>query len=172
MSGRRNFNLEYIQAELQKLSSSLETELPVYGTVGCAMAYYRLKEGTKDTDFVVRTAEESGTLVGSLLRISYHQLKYATLGNAHRGMNAQAVVENRDGFRWDVFTKKVVNKLTLTDSMMKRATKTYDGGRLKLFTLSNEDVFLMKGVTDLELDQDDMKVMTGSGLDYDVILKR
>lgn len=50
MSNRRNFNLEYIEKELEKLSFSLENEMTIYVAGGCAMAYYKLKEATKDID--------------------------------------------------------------------------------------------------------------------------
>ena len=171
MGERKNFDLEYIEKELEKLSSSLRKELTVYVAGGCAMAYHRLKEATKDLDVVVRTRKESEILIKSLIRIGYHRLKYSILGFAQRRMHAQAIVENTDGFRWDVFIEKVANKLKLTDSMRKRATKTYERGKIKLLVLSKEDIFLMKGMTDRELDLEDMYVMASSGLDYGVILK-
>jgi hypothetical protein len=48
MGERKNFDLEYIEKELEKLSSSFRKELTVYVAGGCAMAYHRLKEATKE----------------------------------------------------------------------------------------------------------------------------
>ncbi len=135
------------------------------------MAYYGLKEATKDIDVVLLTKEESELLVCSLLRAGYHYLDGVLLSGAYRSMQSSSVVENEDGFRWDIFTKRVANTLSLTEPMMKRGNRIYEAGKLKLISLSKEDIFLMKGMTERELDLEDMYILSTSLLDYNVILK-
>lgn len=135
------------------------------------MAYYGLKEATKDIDAVLLTEKESELLVCSLLRAGYHHLDTLILSGAYRSMQASSTVENQDGFRWDVFTKRVANTLSLTEPMMKRGKGIYEAGKLKLISLSKEDIFLMKGMTERELDLEDMYILSMSLLDYNVILK-
>jgi hypothetical protein len=84
-------------------------------------------------------------------------------------MQTNALLENQDGFRWDLFLSKVCNALTLSGEMQKRATPLYQGTRLKVFIASKEDLFLFKGITEREADLDDMRILAQSGLNWQII---
>lgn len=105
------------------------------------MAYYGLKEATKDIDAVLLTEKESELLVCSLLRAGYHHLDTLVLSGAYRSMQASSTVENQDGFRWDVFTKRVANTLSLTEPMMKRGKEIYETGKRSLFLFQRRTFF-------------------------------
>jgi len=50
-------------------------------------------------------------------------------------MNTSAILENPDGFRWDLFVQTVCNGLQLSESMVKRS--------IELFTLKNISVHML-----------------------------
>ncbi len=84
-------------------------------------------------------------------------------------MQTYAILENQDGFRWDLFLSKVCNALTLSVEMRKRANSLYQSSSLKVFIASKEDLFLFKGITEREADLDDMRILAQSGLSWEVI---
>jgi hypothetical protein len=84
-------------------------------------------------------------------------------------MQTNAILENQDGFRWDLFVNKVCNALTLSDAMRQRANQLYKGDRLTVLITSKEDLFLFKGITEREADLDDMRILAESGLNWNII---
>ena len=80
-------------------------------------------------------------------------------------------LENLDGFRWEIFIRYVAKKLQLTDKMKHRAVPFYKGKKLSVYLLSNEDVFLLKGMTERDRDLEDMALLSRSGLNYNSILE-
>lgn len=171
MKRDKNFNLQYIEVELDKISAFLNGPISIYVAGGCAMAYYNLKEATKDIDVVIETADESEKLTEALLKGGYFKIEIDGIEKSYRDMRTQAMVENADGFRWDIFVGKVGNRLSLTKTMKERANMVYQKGKISLSALSREDLFLMKAITDRILDLGDMSVIAKSGLDYAVILQ-
>jgi hypothetical protein len=171
MTQRREFSLGYIGSELARLDSGLSGPLDVYVAGGFVMAHRGLKAGTKDIDVVLEDKSRFRNLVKLLLRHGYRELAANVLPSAYVNLFASAILENSDGFRWAVFEKVVADKLALTETMKSRATLSYKKGKLTLFLLSKEDVFLMKSVTDRDRDLEDMFVLARSGLDYDAIFE-
>ena len=47
--------------------------------------------------------------------------------------------------------------------MKQRARKRYTGIKLTVYVLSNEDLFLLKGMTERERDLEDMAILAKSG---------
>ena len=54
--------------------------------------------------------------------------------------------------------------------MKQRTGKMYTGIKLTVYVLSNEDLFLLKGMTERDRDLEDMAILAKSGLKYDIIL--
>ncbi len=171
MTQRREFSLGYIENELTRLDSGLASPLDIYVAGGFVMAHRGLKPGTKDIDVVLEDRPRFRNLVKLLLRHGYRELTVNVLPSAYVNLFASAILENSDGFRWDVFEKVVADKLALTETMKSRATPSYKKKKLRLFLLSKEDVFLMKSVTDRDRDLEDMFLLARSGLDYDAIFE-
>ena len=55
--------------------------------------------------------------------------------------------------------------------MSRRANIIYSGRELIVFRLSNEDMFLMKGMTERDRDLEDMALIARSGINYDLVFE-
>ncbi len=166
---KREFDVEYIRNELDKLSTKVPTRTTVYVAGGFVLASQGLKAGTKDIDVVVEKKPWFDALVKGLRRSEYVSVQRVQLGKVYRKLAATAILENRDGFRWDIFLRIVANKLFLSSSMKRRGTEYYNKGKLKVYTLSKEDIFLMKSVTGRERDLEDMSRTARAGIDYETV---
>jgi pantothenate kinase len=62
----QTFNKQYIEAELEKLNAALTRKTRIFVAGGAAMAFYGLKEATKDIDVVVERRTELHSLVSAL----------------------------------------------------------------------------------------------------------
>jgi hypothetical protein len=84
-------------------------------------------------------------------------------------METSKIMQNKDGFRWDIFYGKICNKLTFSTNMSQRAIEFYSRGNIKLAIASKEDIFLFKGITEREADLNDMRLLVESGIDWQVV---
>ncbi len=166
----KSFNPKYVKRELTRIDKTLLKKIKIYVTGGAVMALAGLKIGTKDIDVIVESDRAMNNLVSALLEERYYTVSGARLLPPYEGLSAM-VLENKQGFRWDIFLKIVARKLFLSSGMKKRATLMFQGRRLIVYRLSREDIFLLKGVTERDRDLDDMYILSRSGLSYDVIFK-
>jgi len=120
MIARRNFDSLYVEGELRKLSAKPAGKTVVYVAGGAAMALASLKEATKDIDVIVEAPHGLKTLVSGLRAIGYADPRLALAIN-YRRMYAREILENLDGFRWDIFEKLVADKLHLSSGMIERS---------------------------------------------------
>jgi hypothetical protein len=163
-----SFDRKYILAELDKISSIVvPTKIFIIG--GLSLISYGLKEATKDIDIVVLSLYDLGVLTKSLARIGYHPLENFSISKPYEKMEISKIMENADGFRWDIFCRSICNKMSFSENMVARATEFYSSNKLVLNIASKEDVFLFKGITEREADLDDMRMLAESGLDWQVI---
>jgi len=150
-----NFGEEYIFKELKKLlDNALKMKIEVYLIGGGNMSLIRLKDATKDMDVILKKENEFAALKSALSECGYKE-KHLSL---YERMGSRIVMENEDGFRWDIF-------------MISRSAKKFDFKNLNLFLLSKEDIFLFKGITERERDLEDMHTLFLQGLDFDVMKK-
>lgn len=168
MIERRNFNRQYIENELRKLAAVLRQKTTVFVAGGAAMAFYGLKEATKDIDVIAQSGSDVDSLVSVLRTLGYADPSPA-LTIDYRQMKASAILENSDGFRWDIFEWVIAGKLSLSKGMIKRSRRLTDNRELQARFLSKEDIFLLKSVTDREGDIEDMGTIAESGIDWNVI---
>lgn len=167
---RKEFSLEYIEKELDKLEKTIKTPVKVYVVGGYVMAYQKLRAGTKDLDVIVETRDKAEILAKGLGAAEYSLLPSGTLTKEYQALGATAY-ENADGFRWEIFKKIVANKLALSPDMKTRSKMIRQGRKLQVSILSNEDIFLMKGVTDRDRDLEDMSLLARAGVNYDSVFK-
>ncbi len=78
-------------------------------------------------------------------------------------------------FNLDVFVKRVLNKLHLSEGMVSRAEAPEEFSShewFKILLVSKEDIFLFKSVTSLERvrDLEDLIALVETGLDYEIII--
>ncbi|KAA0009907.1 MAG: hypothetical protein FE037_05050 [Thermoplasmata archaeon] len=161
-----SFGKEYIQNELKKIDDALCEHLKLYLIGGGNMSLLGLKDATKDMDVILNKEKELYVLRNALLRCGYVE----KLLPQYQKMGSKLVMENRDGFRWDVFIKTVCHSLVLSPGMIKRCIEMdFDFENLRIFLISKEDMFLFKGVTERERDLEDMHLLFLQGLDFEVI---
>lgn len=169
MTKRPSFDQEYILTELKKLSSKIAVPTRIFIVGGLALISYGLKEATKDVDVVVLSRQDLGILIESLASIEYHALEDSLVSKPYEKMEISKIMENADGFRWDIFNRAIFGKLSFSDNMVSRATEFYSRNRTVISIASKEDIFLFKGITEREADLDDMRLLAESGLDWQVI---
>jgi len=166
---RESFDLDYIKREFGKVGTNAESEIEVFLIGGAGLAFYKLKEATKDIDVILKTKQEVQELVKTLERLAYKSIK--RLSTSYKKMGAYEIVENDDGLRWDIFHFQVCNALVLSPRMISRAASIYKEENLQIFLASKGDIFLFKGITERSVDLDDMRVIGESGLDWDVVFE-
>jgi hypothetical protein len=155
MAQRRSFDKDYLKQEFDKLNPTVKRPLALYLIGGGAMAFYGLKVATKDIDIILTNQQDLNSLQAALGAIGYKESNPIVITRPYNEMQTSAILENQDGFRWDLFLNKVCGKLTLSPDMQKRATPLYQGSKLKVLTASKEDLFLFKGITTRDADLDD-----------------
>ena len=165
MIRNQKFNKRYIEIELEKLNAALPKRTRIFIAGGAAMAFYGLKEATKDIDVVVEKRSELRALVSALQALGYKRPK-CSVGATYTKLRANAILENTDGFRWDIFERVIARKLSLSNGMINRSLTLYDKTRLHLRSLCKEDIFLLKSVTERDLDLEDMRIVAESGINW------
>lgn len=166
---RPSFSKEYILRELDKLSSKISIPVELFVIGGMGLIDFGLKEATKDIDVVVQSPRELNALADSLKSLGYRSPSRVKISRPYRKMEASKILENDEGFRWDIFCRQVCGALTFSNGMISRATNFYNKKLLKVMLASKEDIFLFKGITEREADLDDMRLLAESGLDWKVI---
>lgn len=168
---RPSFSGKFVTSELAKLAAIIPKDTTIFIIGGLALINYGLKAATKDIDIVVRSKQELETLVSSLKRLGYHTLEYGVISKPYRKMETARILENAEGFRWDIFHQQVCRALIFTDTMASRAITFYEESHLHAKMVLKEDILLFKGITQREADKDDMRLLAESGLDWTVIEK-
>lgn len=158
-----------IEEVFESVDELLDDELTAYLMGGGAMTFRDLKNGTKDVDLLVASRRDFDRLRELLYARGYEKEddpidEYASLG-------AALILDKEGACRFDIFDREVVRKLRLTEDMQTRATDVFVGDSLVIRALSNEDIFLFKGVAGRSRDPDDMArlVQAGTGLNFEVI---
>jgi hypothetical protein len=169
MAQRRSFDRNYLNREFDKINATTKQPFTLYLIGGGAMAFYGLKTATKDIDIILTSRDDLKNLQTTLKDMGYKEPNPAVITRAYNKMQTNSLLENHDGFRWDLFLKTVCNTLMLSAEMKKRATTLYQGNRLKVLLASKEDLFLFKGITEREADLYDMQILAQSGLNWETI---
>jgi predicted nucleotidyltransferase len=160
------FDREYLKREMEKLDGLLRDRVNIYIIGGGAMSFQNLKDATKDIDVIVGSGIEMEQLGDALARMDYF---VPAIRVPYKKMQASLIMENQDGFRWDIFVNVVCGGLRLSNSMMDRALTLFSMDRLSVHMFSLEDIFVFKSVTSRERDREDMYLLFLQGLDFDVI---
>ncbi|NLD65562.1 MAG: hypothetical protein GX648_03210 [Crenarchaeota archaeon] len=169
MSQRRGFDRDYLKQEFDKLDSITKKGIVLYLIGGGAMAFYGLKVATKDIDIILTNQQDLNSLHAALGEMGYMEPNPLVITEPYDEMQTNAILENKEGFRWDLFLNKVCGKLTLSAEMQNRANSLYQGSNLKVSIASKEDLFLFKGITTRDTDLDDIRILAQSGLNWETI---
>jgi len=152
------------------LSTRLEVPLEVYLFGGEAMRIKELKRSTKDVDIAVADDHVYQSLRKALTSLGYHELSAEEIAPVDRRLNPSGIFVNENYPRVDAFTYAICGKFMLTKEMFARA-KVIKFGNLILGVASNEDLLLLKSVTEREGDIQDMLTLARTpGFEWSVIL--
>ena len=133
MTQRRSFDKNYLQQEFDRLNATTKLPITLYLIGGGAMSFYGVKAATKDVDIILTNREDLSSLKVALETLGYKEINHLTITRPYNDMQTSAILENQDGFRWDLFLNKVCDALTLSTNMKNRATSLYQGNALKIF---------------------------------------
>ena len=84
-------------------------------------------------------------------------------------MNTREIIENKDGFRWDIFVNKICCGLSFSKEMANRAKTFKNLSNIKIYLVSLEDIFIFKAVTSRPRDREDMFTLFSHGLNVNII---
>jgi len=160
------FDREYLKREMEKLDGLVKDRANLYIIGGGAMSFLNLKDATKDIDVIVGSGIEMDQIGDALARMGYF---VPAIRGPYKQMQASLIMENQDGFRWDIFVNVVCGGLRLSKSMMERALTLFSMDRISVHMISPEDIFVFKSVTSRERDREDMYLLFLQGLDFEVI---
>ncbi|MCJ7697833.1 MAG: nucleotidyltransferase [Thermoplasmata archaeon] len=161
------FERAYIEQELKNIDGNLPAPISLYIIGGGAMSFYDLKTATKDIDVIVTNEKSATTLLTALQKSGYKKIEHVT--SVYRRMKTRAVIENNDGFRWDVFANTVCGGLSLSDGMVARAQPFKKLNNITISLVAPEDIFIFKAVTSRPRDREDMFILFSHGLDMNII---
>ncbi|AWB27963.1 DUF6036 family nucleotidyltransferase [Halococcoides cellulosivorans] len=164
---RQRFDSEYIESELRRIGSALESDLTASLIGGGAMAFRDLKSTTKDIDLIVTDGDDLRMLQAVLLDHGYSVVEDPN--EEYDDLGAQRILENDDGCRIDDFNQQVIDKLVLSKGMCDRSVVHLEAGGLTVKLLSSEDIFLFKSVAGRTDDIEDMFALVQTDLNDDVI---
>lgn len=138
-----------------ELSRKLRSEAKLYLFGGEAMRIKELKRATKDVDIALDNTQTFTTIQEALTSMGYRPLGDEEISRVDRKLNPSGIFVKEASPRVDIFVKTICNAFNLSNSMKSRCT-IKEIGNLKLHIMSNEDLFLLKSVTDREGDIYDM----------------
>lgn len=161
------FDSNYIEQELKKINKHLTQQISIYIFGGGAMSFYDLKTATKDIDVLLHSEAEATELIKTLFKSDYNEIK--AKDPIYIKMKTREIIENNDGFRWDIFVNKVCGGLSFSKDMQKRAKPFKKLNNIKIYLISPEDIFILKSVTSRTRDREDMFALFSHGLEIDII---
>ena len=130
-----------------------------------------IKPRTKDCDVVVTTEEHGRELVRTLEELGYVSVNKLHFTQDDNRVDPFDILEHPARSRMDLFKTRIAGKLLLSDGMKSRSTHEIFG-RLNLYNLCNEDLFLLKAVTSREGDIQDMSLIVQAGsFDWETVWK-
>ena len=116
---------------------------------------------------MLKTENEAISLLKALKNSKYKNL--GKIEPAYLKMKTQAVIENADGFRWDVFVNIVCGGLTLSKEMISRTHLFKKFKHITAYLVAPEDIFIFKAVTSRPRDRGNMFALFSHGLDIKII---
>ena len=161
------FDKNYIKNQLSFIDDNLDGNIEIYIFGGGAMSFLDLKAATKDIDVLVSNETQAKQLIQALIKSNYRLIKSQEI--AYLQMRAREIIENEDGFRWDIFVDRICGGLSFSEAMKSRAEPFMKFSHIETFLISPEDIFILKAVTSRPRDREDMFSLFSYGLDNGII---
>lgn len=167
MYKNNKFTKNELFSVINKFSELLEKEVKGYLIGGLAMIFHGHKGATKDVDIVFESVEYANLFEEGMRLIDFK--RDTQLVREYENLEAQAILDGPEGYRFDIFIKCVCNCLTLSKGMKNRAKEIPLKGNFKLYAICPEDIFLFKSMTSRDDDLEDMATIVGHGLNWESI---
>ncbi|MFH1696524.1 MAG: DUF6036 family nucleotidyltransferase [Candidatus Diapherotrites archaeon] len=152
---------------LDAIGKHLAKKTPCHIFGGAAMVFRGLKVTTKDIDLIFDNRAEMETFVSAAEKAGFATVK---IPRAYERLEISCLLENcENNWRLDIFLGRFAGKMRFTHAMKKRAKPLREFHNLNALLLSNEDIFILKSITERKRDLEDMKLLLGFGLDWKVI---
>jgi len=166
---RKYFGKEEIIKRLRIIGKKLPKTVKIYMVGGGAMALRGEKDVTKDVDIILTSHEDINVFVKTLKAAGYYEPSSIT--REYDKLWVEAILRDKEYFQFDIFLKRVCNALELSNAMVGRAKKYGRFGKLQLYLLTIEDVFLFKSVTERDRDMEDMLTLLRKGINENVVME-
>ena len=163
------FDSNYIEQELKNINKYLNKQISIYIFGGGAMSFYDLKTATKDIDVLLPSEAEASALIKILFKSGYNKIE--TKDPTYIKMKTREIIENTEGFRWDIFVNKICGGLIFSEDMQKRSIRFKEFNNVKTYLVSPEDMFILKSITSRPRDREDMFTLFSHGLNVEIIKK-
>lgn len=167
MSERRLFTEADLAKSLTNIGSRLERRIPAYLIGGCAMTFYGRKAATKDVDLVLTSTQDVKEFSSAAERAGFNYIQEPP--EVYDALGAWVIMENEAGMRLDIFDRQVSRGLLINEEMKSRAGFYRSFGNLDIYLMSNEDIFLFKGITERDSDLEDLRILSERGLEWETI---
>jgi len=164
---REMFNESRLISELEKIGNNLKRGIKIFLIGGCSMVIRGYKLATKDIDVVFTSALDLKDFADVLKDFGFQEI--IKLPNDYEALGASAVFRDAKGFQFDLFHRQVCRGLEITKRMEERAEFYRTFGKLDVYLLAPEDIFLFKSITEREADIVDMRTLAERGLNWDTI---
>ena len=139
----------------EDIGNNLSENVAVYLIGGENMRLKGLKPATKDCDLVVTNESDYHTIQKILIKMKYRKIKHDSFSKEDMRIDPMSIFIHTTRSRLDIFIQQIADLLYLTGTMKQRAVFE-EFEHLQLGILSNEDIFILKAVTDREGDIQDM----------------
>jgi len=154
-----------------ELAGCVGEKVHVYLFGGEVMRIRGLKRATKDVDIVVENEREFTALRMALVDMGYRTLREEEVSKADQKLRPSGIFVKEGYPRVDLFLGFICNAFRLSSSMVQRC-ETREIGNVGLHMMSNEDIFLLKSVTDREGDIYDMiELAKSKGFNWGILFE-
>ncbi len=126
-------NIEDIIRLFDEIDGALTHKITMYLIGGGAMMFNNDKSFTKDLDVIVSKKSEFHSLEKTFMDLNF---KASRPTEEYCRFNLSNILIRDDGYRVDLFHDKVCKKLHLSERMMERSIKRYDGSLLSVHSIT------------------------------------
>jgi len=169
MSQPKMFTEADLNKALEDAGSKLGRRIAGYLIGGCAMTFMGRKAATKDVDIVFGTTTDAKGFIAAMELVGFKYVREPSI--EYSALRASAIMEDSSGMRFDIFDRQVCRALELSDAMRARAHIYQSFGKLDVYLMAPEDIFLFKGITERAADLDDMRILAELGLNWETVKK-
>ena len=148
----------------QDIENNITNPLQIFLMGGENMRLKNLKAVTKDCDMIVEKLSDFEILCKVFTeKLGYEKIVETKYSQEDLRLYPDEILTHPDRSRIDIFTKRVLRDLSLSDIMIKTADYI-EYGKLRVGVLRNEYVFLLKAVASREGDIQDMALLAQGSL--------